>query len=83
MNHHHDGGHCRVEYKIKAEVKGSWFGGHKEEVELPVIGFPMPSPPLPFNVAPITKNLKFCCCFDKGTPLVQPWMTRGLQEAKR
>ena len=27
----------------------------------------MPSPPAPFNIAPTTENLKFCCSFDRGT----------------
>ena len=65
MNCRYDGSYCKIVYKIKAQIEGRWF--HKKEFELPVIGFPMPSPPLPFNVAPTTENLKFCCCFDRGT----------------
>jgi hypothetical protein len=65
MNHSDSRGYCNVVYKIKAEMKG-WFGW-KEEYELPVVGAMMPITPVPHNIQPHTKSVKFCCCFDRGT----------------
>jgi hypothetical protein len=56
--------YCEIVYKIKAQMNG-WFGW-KEEYELPVMGAMMPIAPVPHNIQPHTKNVKFCCCFDKG-----------------
>jgi hypothetical protein len=84
MNHNGNGGYCKIVYRIKAEIIGSWFGGHKQEYELPVLGMPMPFTPVPYSLQPFTTKLKYFWCFDRkpitlGVAVDDTRVTRGEQ----
>ena len=67
MKHHAQGGHCNIEYKLKAEAKGGGMFKLKQEIPLTIVAKPPSSSPVPNLVAPVSTDVKLCCCIPKGT----------------
>jgi len=62
------GGYFSIRYKIKAELKGSgYFRNYQTNHELRVLGRPPPIDRTPFEQQPVSKQVKLCCCFNRGT----------------
>ena len=62
------GGHAEIAYRVAAELRGGgWFGRHRTEQPIRVGSAPLPAHPVPHLVAPIPKDVKYCCCFHAGT----------------
>ncbi|KAL7463412.1 hypothetical protein ACHAXS_003784 [Conticribra weissflogii] len=62
------GGYCEIEYKIKAELKGSGrFFNYKVERLINVVSAPLPPQPVPHLIPPVKQKVNFLCCFDVGT----------------
>mmetsp|Transcript_9745 Transcript_9745/g.14491 ORF Transcript_9745/g.14491 Transcript_9745/m.14491 type:complete len:452 (-) Transcript_9745:112-1467(-) len=66
MDHQGYSEYCRIVYKVKLKLGGSWFNNHSQEYIIPVMMFPMPVAPVPYNLQPFAEKVKFCCCFNSG-----------------
>ncbi len=67
MHHGGYGEYCRIVYKLKVQLRGSWFNNNKQEYEIPMMMAPMPINPVAYNIQPFSEKVKFCCCFDRGS----------------
>jgi len=62
------GGYCEIEYKIKAELKGSGrIFNYKVERVIDVVSAPLPPQPVPHLIPPVKQKVNFFGCFDVGT----------------
>jgi len=65
------GGQCKIEYKLKAELKGSGkLWNYSAEMDDKILAAPQAADPVPYNQQPDLKSVKFFGCFGRGSVLL-------------
>jgi Arrestin (or S-antigen), C-terminal domain/Arrestin (or S-antigen), N-terminal domain len=68
MTEAYNSGYCKIMYQLKAEFTGSGvLWNYKYETEIEVVAKPLETEPIPYAAPPVTENVRFFCCFSRGS----------------